>query len=98
MAAIDQIRATIEQCDEHAARDTLRGQIARLEREHAAIVAASYPRPAVAPLPSLGGPRLLSLGELERVRDALAERVVGMQQTAEGQAARQAVALRELDE
>jgi hypothetical protein len=98
MAAIDQIRATIEQCDEHAARQTLRGQIARLEREHAAISAASYPRPAVAPLASLGGPRLLSLGELERVRDALAERVVCMQQTAEGQAARQAVALRELDE
>jgi hypothetical protein len=98
MAAIDQIRATIEECDEHAARETLRGQIARLERRHATIVAASYPRPAVAPLPWLGGPRLLSLGELERVRDALAERVVGMQQTAEGQAARQAVALRELDE
>lgn len=98
MAAIDQIRATIEQCDEHAARETLRGQIARLEREHAAIVAASYPRPAVASLPSLGGPRLLSLGELERVRDALAERVVGMQQTAEGQAARQAVALTELEQ
>jgi hypothetical protein len=98
MAAIDQIRATIEQCDEHAARETLRGQIARLEREHAAIVAASYPRPAVVPLPSLGGPRLLSLGELERVRDGLAERVVCMQATAEGQQARQAVALRELEQ
>ena len=97
MAAIDQIRATIEQCDEHAARVTLRGQIARLAREHAAILAASYPRPTVAPLPSLGGPRLLSLGELERVRDALAERVVCMQATAEAQEARQAVALRELD-
>jgi hypothetical protein len=96
MAAIDQFRATIEQCDEQAARRTLRDQIARLEREHAALVAASrLPSP---PLPSLAGPRLLSLGELEEVRDALATRVAGLGAGAEAQAARQAIALRELDE
>jgi hypothetical protein len=76
MAAIDQIRATIEQCDEHAARRTLRDQIARLEAEHAAIVARSYPRLDAGSQLSLAGPRLLSLGELERVRDDLADRLV----------------------
>lgn len=97
MAAIDQIRATIEQCDEQAARRTLRDQIARLEREHAAIVAAAYPRLDPGSQPSLAGPRLLGLGDLERVRDALADRVVAMRAAIEAQQARQAVALRELD-
>jgi hypothetical protein len=98
MAAIDQIRATIEQCDEHAARRTLRDQIARLEREHAALVAASYPRlDPGAPQPTLAGPRLLTLGELERVRDALAVRVVALRGGAEAQRTRQAIALRELE-
>lgn len=97
MAAIDQIRATIDQCDEQAARRTLRDQIARLEREHAAIVAAAYPRLEPGPRFSLAGPRLLGLGELERVRDALAERVVAMRAVAEEQQARQAAALCELD-
>jgi hypothetical protein len=95
MAAIDQIRATIEQCDERAARRTLREQIARLEREHAALVAVSRLRSA--PLPSLGGPRLLSLGELERVRDALALRVADLGSEAEARAARQTVAEAELE-
>ena len=98
MAAIDQIRATIEQCDEHAARRTLRDQIARLEREHAAIVARAYPRLDAGPQLALAGPRLLSLGELERVRDALAARVVALHGGAEAQEARQAIALRELDQ
>jgi hypothetical protein len=98
MAAIDQIRATIEQCDEHAARRTLRDQIARLEREHAALVAASYPRlDPGAPQPTLAGPRLLTLGELERVRDALAVRVVALRGGAEAQRTRQAIALGELE-
>jgi hypothetical protein len=62
--------------DERAARRTLRGQIARLERELAATVAAAFPHVAVAAdAPASAGPRLLGLGELERVRDDLAERV-----------------------
>ncbi len=97
MAAIDQIRATIEQCDEHAARRTLRDQIARLEREHAAIVARAYPRLDPGPRLSLAGPRLLSLGDLERVRDALATRVVALGADAAAQEARQAIASRELE-
>ena len=98
MAAIGEIRSTIERCGEDAARRTLRAQIARLEREHAAIVASAYPRLEVgSPLPSLGGPRLLSLGELERVRDALATRVVALGNDAAAQTARQEIAARELE-
>jgi hypothetical protein len=98
MAAIDQIRATIEQCDEHAARRTLRDQIARLEREHAAIVGRAYPRLDPGPQLALAGPRLLSLGDLERVRDALATRVVALGADAAAQEARQAIASRELEQ
>jgi hypothetical protein len=62
---------------ERAARETLRGQVARLERELSAIVAEGFP---YIPAPSAeetggGAPRLLGLGELERTRDALAARV-----------------------
>jgi len=91
MAAIDQIRATIEQCDERAARQTLRDQIARLEHRHAAIVAASCPRlDPGPPVSSLAGPRLLTLGELERVRDALAGRLANVRDEADAQLLRQA--------
>lgn len=64
--------------DETAARRTLRAQIAKLERELAETTACSRPRDEIdwsirSPAPR--GPRLLSLGELERVRDDLAERL-----------------------
>jgi hypothetical protein len=102
MAAIDEIRglgpATIERGGEPAARRTLRAQIARLERELGAVVTASYPwLDPGPPLPSLAGPRLLSLGELERVRDALAARVGDLATAAAAQAARQEDARRELE-
>jgi hypothetical protein len=62
--------------DERAARQSLRVQIARLERELGQLVARMFPDPIrFEPLPRLGGPRLLSLGELEALRDAMAERV-----------------------
>ncbi len=75
--------------DERAARRTLRGQIARLEGELGAAVLAAYPAtlPVPSPAPS-GGPRLLGLGELERIRDELADRLA----TARGDLARQAAA------
>jgi hypothetical protein len=103
MAAIDEIRgrrpATIERGDERAARRTLRSQIARLEREHAALFTATYPRlDPGPPAPSLAGPRLLSLGELERVRDALAVRAGALAAAAAEQEARQADAARELEQ
>jgi hypothetical protein len=62
--------------DERAARRTLRDQIAKLEDELGALFCATYPRTgfewAVA---SRGGPRLLSTGELERLRDELADKL-----------------------
>lgn len=59
---------------ERAARASLRAQIARLERERSAIVAERFPHIS-APTgvgASAGGPMLLDLAALERVRDGLA--------------------------
>jgi hypothetical protein len=99
MAAVSQIRGAGAATSEAAARRTLREQIARLERELSALVIATYPRLDPGPaLPSLGGPRLLSLGELERLRDALAARLSTLGAAAAEQQARQAVADRELEQ
>jgi hypothetical protein len=65
---------------ERDVRETLRGQIARLERESSAIIADAFPHisPADQPDPRelrdevVAGPRLLTFAELERVRDRLA--------------------------
>lgn len=61
--------------DELAARRSLREQIGRLERELADVLVTGFPRGGLeVALPRLGGgPRMLSLGELERVRDGLAD-------------------------
>jgi hypothetical protein len=77
--------------DERGARRTLRAQIARLERELGETILAAFPHVHDAdtmalddelaalrlsgPLTAGTGPRLLGLGELERVRDELAERI-----------------------
>lgn len=66
--------------DERAGRRSLRGQIARLERELSDAIFAAFPHVSDADVRGLSaatvrGPRLLGLGELERVRDELAERV-----------------------
>jgi hypothetical protein len=68
-----------QRVDERAARTTLRGQIARLERELASLVVDLWEAGRTG-LPSTGeaapaGARLLSIGELEEVRDALLERI-----------------------
>lgn len=98
MVTLDQIRTVSTRPDERAARRTLREQIARLEREHAAIVTAAFPRLAPeAPAPRLAGPRLLSLGELEQVRDDLAARTGDLEAAAAAEQARQADARRELE-
>lgn len=98
MAAIGQIREAGVEAGESAARRTLRDQIARLERELSAIAVATCPRlHGGLPVPSLAGPRLLSLGELERVRDALAARLSALSAAAAEQRARQVLAARELD-
>jgi hypothetical protein len=62
--------------DETAARRSLRGQIARLERELADLFSSSYPRRGFDwRVGSPGGPRLLNLEDLEVLRDDLAGRV-----------------------
>jgi hypothetical protein len=62
--------------DERAARRSLLDQIAKLESELASLFCSAYPRTGFEwDVPSRGGPRILSLGELERIRDELAERL-----------------------
>ena len=61
--------------DEAAARRTLREQIARLEGELGALFCSTYPRTGFDwHVPSRGGPRVLSLVELEQLRDELLQR------------------------
>jgi hypothetical protein len=57
---------------EAAARNTLRAQVARLERELSGLVARAFPHvvPAMAPA-GPGAPHLVGLEELERTRDGL---------------------------
>jgi hypothetical protein len=62
--------------DERLARAELRRQIARLERELAGLFASAYPRREIEwGVAAAGGPRMLGVGQLEEVRDALALRV-----------------------
>ena len=62
--------------DEAAARRALRVQVAARERRLSDAVATSMPEGGIpTAVPGLRGPRLLTLGELERLRDALAGRV-----------------------
>jgi hypothetical protein len=97
MAVLDPIRpAVLPEVDERAARRTLREQIARLDAELTAACLDACPRiDPGPPLPSLAGPRLLSLGELERVRDAMAGRLATVHAAIAAQAEQQA-ASREL--
>lgn len=63
--------------DERLARVELRRQVRRLERELAGLVGEAFGRVEIEyRVDASGGPpRLLGLGELERLRDGLAERI-----------------------
>ena len=64
--------------DERAARRTLLDQVRRLEEESAGLFCSAWPRKGLDLLPAAplrAGPRLLTLGELEELRDELVERV-----------------------
>lgn len=68
--------------DEAPARRSLRDQIAKLERELAAVFASAYPRRGLEwRVGSHGGPRVLGVGELEETRDALAARLEDARRT-----------------
>lgn len=61
---------------EARARADLRRQIGRLERELGELFASAFPRREIDwTVGSVGGPRVLGTGELERIRDALALRL-----------------------
>jgi hypothetical protein len=62
--------------DERSARRSLLEQIARLESELSQLFCSAYPRNGFDwSVRSRGGPRILSLQELEELRDDLAERL-----------------------
>jgi hypothetical protein len=85
--------------DEAAARRTLREQIARLEAQLGHALTAAHPAlpaPGAARRPT--APRLLSLGELERIRDTLAAQVGEARAAAAAQGERQEAARRRLEE
>ena len=64
------------EADEAAIRRQLRDQVARLEDELGALFCAAYPRKGFDwNVRARGGPRVLSLSELEEVRDDLAARL-----------------------
>ena len=96
MALIEQLSpgrtpVVIPEVDELAARRMLREQIARLERDLVSACLDACPRiGAPAPLRSHSGPRVLSLGELERTRDELADRLARVRGDADAQLLRQA--------
>ena len=63
---------------ERAARLTMLDQVARLEAELSQLFCSTWPRKAFRfEVRGRGGPRLLSLAELEELRDDLADRVAG---------------------
>jgi hypothetical protein len=85
--------------DEAAARRTLREQIARLEAQLGRELTSVYPAlPAPAPSRRPSGPRLLSLGELERTRDTLAAQLGEARAAAAAQGERQEAARELLEE
>ena len=69
-------RVVAPEVDERAARRSLLDQIAKLEKELSALFCATYPRTGFDwNVRSHGGPRLLGMAELERIRDQLADRL-----------------------
>jgi hypothetical protein len=70
-------RPLVEEDVQRAARRSLRTQIVKLERELADAFVTAVPMGGLQPVPATGTstPRLLDLGELELVRDRLAERL-----------------------
>jgi hypothetical protein len=95
-AAVEQ---TSEREQEQRARQSLREQIARLERELSAIVADAFPfqRAPGDDAVVAGGPRLPGLAQLERTRDQLAGRLQELRRAGAARAVRQRRARERLD-
>jgi hypothetical protein len=66
----------VDALTERRARRDLRQQIAQLERRLGELFASAFPRRGIEwTVGAVGGPRVLGVAELERVRDALAVRL-----------------------
>lgn len=66
---------------ERDARNELRRQIARLERDLGALFSETFPRRGIDwTVGAAGGPRVLGVSELERLRDGLAHRIAEVKQ------------------
>lgn len=62
--------------DDRLARRDLRLQIARMEKELAELFGSAFPRAGIEwSVPAAGGPRILAVDELERLRDDLLARL-----------------------
>jgi len=73
--------------DEAAARRSLREQIAHLERELSALFTAAHPHRGLEwHVRAPGGPRVLGMGELEALRDDLADRLEDTRRTLQDRA------------
>jgi hypothetical protein len=85
--------------DERLARAELRRQIGRLELELARLAAEAFPRIEIDDRVAIGGrePRLIGLGELERIRDGLAARVAVARGELDGRAETEAANRRLLE-
>lgn len=85
--------------DEAAARRALREQVARLERTLSEALVSAFPHSAPdVGVPGAGGPRLLGLGELEVLRDALAARLSRVRAVLAARGEREAAAREKLEE
>ncbi|OLE38248.1 MAG: hypothetical protein AUG48_02465 [Actinobacteria bacterium 13_1_20CM_3_68_9] len=77
--ALDAVLGDAERVDlptQRPARQDLRRQIAVLEQRVGELFASSFPRQGIEwTVGAVGGPRVLGVAELERVRDALAARL-----------------------
>ncbi|HEY7267995.1 MAG TPA: hypothetical protein VH501_09885 [Solirubrobacterales bacterium] len=73
------LETALYQHDERAARADLRRQIAAMELALARLFGSAFPRKGIDfAVAGMGGPRLLSVDELERIRDELASRIQGV--------------------
>jgi hypothetical protein len=74
--------APLAPADQRAARRTLLDQVARLETELSGLFCSTWPRQGFdCGVAGRGGPRLMSLGELEELRDDLAAKVSHVQRS-----------------
>ena len=72
----DGLDTALYEHDERAARADLRRQIAAMEFALARLFGSAFPRKGIDfAVSGMGGPRLLSVDELEKVRDAMAGRI-----------------------